>query len=143
MIFGLTIAMAILTSVSKGVEQTFARPEDTPTHLTAVASLRGYLDELNVLGGSIHNHVLRQRDLDLQDTHTKVQALGVAIEDTRRNHTVLESADQMERAAADFDRTTIGDALNQTERLVQEAIRIRMSHLTVDTVLERSVKLIR
>ena len=141
--FCLTIAMAILTSGSKVVEQTFARPEDISTHLTAVARLRGYLDELNVLAGSIHNHVLGQRDLDLQKTHASVQALGVAIEDTRRNHPVPENADQMERATADFHRTTIKDALNQTGRLLQEVMRIHLLHFEVGTVLERSVRAVR
>ena len=132
--------MAVLTSVSKAVEQTFARPGDIPTHLTAVASLRGHLDGLSVLAGSIHNHVLRQRDLDLQETHDNVQALGVAIEETRRNYIVPESADQMERAAADFDRTTIRDALIQTGHLLQEVMRIQLLHFEVDTGLERKVR---
>ena len=142
-IFYLTIAMAILTSVSKTVEQTFARPEDIPIHYTAVASLRGYQHELIDLSGRIHSHVFRrQRDLDLQEMHAEVEECGALIEETRRNHTVPESEGQKIEATATYEKK-IKDADDQIIRMAQKQTQAQLPHPEKDMVLEKTVGAIR
>jgi hypothetical protein len=136
-ILALTIITAILTSVSKVVEQTFARPEDIGNHLVAAGNLIRQLEKLNVIAGELHQYVLGQRDLNLQDIDGQVRSMGDAIEETRRNHAVAESKENIARAEKDFESTPIHLALALTW---QVATQFQFSINDLNLRIDNSVK---
>jgi hypothetical protein len=139
-IFGLTIAMAILTSLSKGVEQTFIRKEDAVTHQTALATLREALDELVKVSGEIHSHVLRLGDLDLEVVQQRVHDLGATIEETRQGHIAPAQINLASRATEDFNETSIHAALEFTQAAVQDLSQVRLRHVSVEANLEKNLR---
>jgi hypothetical protein len=138
-IFGLTMAMAILTSLSKGVEQTFSRNEDAATHQTPPATLHEALDELVKVSGETHTHVLRLGDLDLEVVQQRVHELGATIEETRQGHITPAQINLASRATEDFNETSIQAALEFTRAAVPSLSQVRLGHVSIEANLEKNL----
>lgn len=73
----ITIVLAIMTSLSKTIEQIFTKPDLIKVHNEAIGNFRAHQHELDEITSTIHQHVFLRNTFDDEETLAKATKLEI------------------------------------------------------------------
>jgi hypothetical protein len=139
----ITIVLAIMTSLSKWIEQYLTKTDLIKLHNEAIGSFRAHQHELDAITSTIHQHLFLRINYDHEETYDRSFEVSDKIEKARRKFTNLETKAHQKEAKALFKETQIQEILNDISTTLQLIGHVSKKHLEIGASLNMRVKLVR